>query len=171
MNCAYLLLSTPLAVAEGHSSSLRRRLHEISRAFGWWWGHVSRPYLRSKWRSSDLDIKVTTVKIAEIPTMAPSGGIKHVFFSSLCVYCIPFLFGSFLHVPPPLPYLSSYRTSSFCLAIVLMCLQVLLRLLAPHLAPTHPLCPSFFVVFFFLLWWWVKQNHPNLFQIQNEPLM
>ncbi len=142
-NELYLLLPTPQALSKGHSNSLRKRFCEISRAFGWWWGHVSHPYLRSQSRSSDWDIKVT-IKIVEIVAMAPSG-IEHVFSSLYAIISPSFFFLS--PCSPSLPYLSSYHTSSFCLAIVLMCFQVLLRPLAPHLTPTHPLSPSFLVVF------------------------
>ncbi len=131
-NELYLLFSTPLAVAEGHSSSLRRRLCGISRAFGWWWGHVSHPYLRSQSRSLDRDIRVI-VKIVEITAISPSG-IEHAF--SL-VYMLSYAF---------LPYLSSYGASFFALLLSLCASKCFYVCWGP-LHPYHPLSPSFLVVF------------------------
>jgi hypothetical protein len=141
-NELYLLFSTPLAVAKGHSSSLRRRLCGISRAFGWWWGHASHPYLRSQSRSLDRDIRVI-VKIAEISAISPSG-IEHVF--SL-VYMLSYAF---------LPYLSSYCASFFALLLSLCASKCFYVCWGVCWGPTSPLLTPYlppFWLFFFLLWW------------------
>ncbi len=148
----YLLLPTSLVVslvvAKGHSSSLKRRLCEISRAFGWWWGHVSHPYLRSQSRSSNCDIKVI-IKIVEIAAMAPSG-IEHVFsLVYMLSYPLPFFLLSFLHVRP-FPSLSFLLPYFFFLPCY--CPKCFYAHWPPSLPLPTPLSPSKNWLFFFLLW-------------------
>lgn len=139
-NELYLLLPNPLAVAKGHSNSLRKRFCEISRAFGWWWGHVSHPYLRSQSRSSNWDIKVT-IKIVEIVAMAPSG-IEHVFsLVYMLLYPLPFFSLSMF----PFPSLSLLLPHFFFLPCY--CPYVLPSASTSVGPPPHPYPPPISLLF------------------------